>query len=348
LIYKLSISFVKKTLKNTRGFSSKALIICLEPGLELSVQKLRENKSKNFEYIGTLAVDRTEGRNDGDSKIKVLELVDEFERIAMTEILDDVVILVKNLENLSIERYVEICRNRGLGVHILFDAPSTALQQRISSYKGFISLSLYNNRFTTAQLFIKRIIDILGSIVGLIITAVFTIFLAPLIKLDSKGPVFFSQWRVGENGRQFKIYKFRSMISEAEAIKKQLEELNEMKGGIFKIKDDPRVTNIGKFIRSYSIDEFPQFLNVFKGEMSIVGTRPPTVDEVKGYELAHLRRISIKPGLTGIWQISGRNEISDFEQIMVYDLDYIKNWSIWLDLKIIAKTIFVVLKKSGY
>lgn len=190
-------------------------------------------------------------------------------------------------------------------------------------------------------------IDIFVSLIGLFITGILYIILGPIIKLQSPGPVLYSQPRVGRNGRIFKCYKFRSMYADADERKKELEHLNKMKGAIFKIENDPRITPIGKIIRKYSLDEFPQFWNVLKGEMSLVGTRPPTVDEVKQYENCHWRRLSIKPGITGLWQVSGRNNIEDFDEIVALDVKYIDNWSIWLDLKIIAKTVVAVFKKTG-
>ena len=193
----------------------------------------------------------------------------------------------------------------------------------------------------------KRLLDIIGAIVGLIITAVVTIVIGPLIKLESPGPLFFSQKRVGRNGRIFKIYKFRSMYADAEKRKKELMEQNEMNGLMFKMTDDPRITKIGKFIRKTSLDELPQFWNVLKGDMSLVGTRPPTVDEFQQYEWYHKRRLSMTPGLTGVWQVSGRSDITDFEEIVSMDVEYIKNWSFKRDIKIILKTIRVVLHSDG-
>ena len=194
---------------------------------------------------------------------------------------------------------------------------------------------------------LKRLMDILGGIVGLLITAVVTIVLGPMIKLESPGPLFFSQKRVGRNGRIFKIYKFRSMYADAEERKKELMEQNEMDGLMFKMTDDPRITKIGKFIRKTSLDELPQFWNVLKGDMSLVGTRPPTVDEFEQYEGYHKRRLSMTPGLTGVWQVSGRSDITNFEEIVSMDVEYIKNWSLKRDIEIILKTVQVVLHSDG-
>ncbi len=189
--------------------------------------------------------------------------------------------------------------------------------------------------------------DIAGAIIGLAFTGIITIFLAPPLLLESKGPLFFKQRRVGKNGRYFDMYKFRSMYSDAEERKQELMSKNEMNGLMFKMTDDPRITKVGKFIRKTSIDEMPQFWNVLKGEMSLVGTRPPTVDEFKKYEGYHKRRLSTKPGITGMWQVSGRNDIEDFEEVVKLDLEYIDNWCLALDIKIILKTIGIVFARKG-
>lgn len=196
-------------------------------------------------------------------------------------------------------------------------------------------------------LIIKRGFDILGGIVGSIIAILATLIVGPIIKLESPGPIFFKQKRVGKNGRYFYIYKFRSMGVDAEARKQSLQNENEVEGHMFKMTNDPRVTRVGKFIRATSIDELPQFFNVLKGEMSLVGTRPPTIDEFKQYSSHHKRRLSMKPGITGMWQVSGRSDITDFEEVVRLDVDYIDNYTIGLDLKILAKTFVVVLTKDG-
>ena len=196
-------------------------------------------------------------------------------------------------------------------------------------------------------LWVKRLIDILGGLVGLLLTGILCIFLVPAIKLDSPGPVFFSQERIGKNGRRFKIYKFRSMYKDAEARKKELEAQNQMSGLMFKMDNDPRITKVGAFIRKTSLDEFPQFLNVLKGDMSLVGTRPPTAGEFEQYNEHYRRRLSMTPGLTGMWQVSGRSAITDFDEIVRLDLEYIDNWSLMLDFKILLQTVLVVLFGKG-
>ena len=188
-----------------------------------------------------------------------------------------------------------------------------------------------------------------GGLVGIILTGIVSIFVVPAIKISDPGPAFFSQERIGKNGRRFKIYKFRSMYMDAEERKKELMSQNEMQGFMFKMENDPRIIKgIGKFIRDTSIDELPQFWNVLKGDMSLVGTRPPTVEEYEMYEMRHLKRMSIKPGITGMWQTSGRSDITDFEEVVRLDTQYIMNWEISLDIKLLLKTILVVFKRSDY
>ena len=194
----------------------------------------------------------------------------------------------------------------------------------------------------------RRTQDVILSSLALVVLSPVMLATAIAIVVDdpSAGPVF-SQERIGRNGKPFKFYKFRSMYRDAEERKKELESQNEMNGFMFKMKDDPRITKVGKFIRKTSIDELPQFYNVLKGDMSLVGTRPPTVDEFRQYESHQKRRLSAKPGITGLWQVSGRNEIKDFEDVVKLDVQYIDNWSIGLDIKIILKTIKVVFEKGG-
>lgn len=201
--------------------------------------------------------------------------------------------------------------------------------------------------FDYTQLIVKRAIDIMGSIFGLLITFVIFLFIAPAIKIESPGPIFFKHQRVGRNGRIFNMYKFRSMYMDAEERKKELKAKNKMKGLLFKIDDDPRITKVGEFIRKTSIDELPQFWNILKGDMSLVGTRPPTLDEYSHYTNRYKRRLSFRPGLTGIWQTSGRNDITDFEKVLEMDIEYIQNWSVGLDIKLILKTLLIVALRRG-
>ncbi|MBW4616519.1 MAG: exopolysaccharide biosynthesis polyprenyl glycosylphosphotransferase [Desmonostoc vinosum HA7617-LM4] len=191
----------------------------------------------------------------------------------------------------------------------------------------------------------KRLIDIVGSLIGLIITGVLMIPIAIAIQIDDPGPIFFSQTRCGWMGKRFKIWKFRSMCVDAEAKKSQVK--NQVQGAFFKNENDPRITSVGRFLRRTSLDELPQFWNVLKGEMSLVGTRPPTPDEVERYEVPEWQRLDVKPGMTGEWQVNGRSTVRSFEDVIRLDLQYQQNWSLVYDLKLIFKTIAVLFRKNS-
>jgi exopolysaccharide biosynthesis polyprenyl glycosylphosphotransferase len=227
---------------------------------------------------------------------------------------------------------------------ILFNHFSTSSTIKYLADIPFITISNLPDNYL--HLRIKRLMDLFISFFALVLSFPFMLVIALLIKLTSKGPVFYCQERSGLRGRKFKLYKFRTMVINSDELRKGLEELNEMDGPVFKIKNDPRITRIGLFLRKTSIDEFPQFLNVVRGEMSVVGPRPPIPAEVKKYEDWQLRRISIKPGITCIWQVSGRNNTT-FDDWMRQDLEYIDNWSLQLDLVICLKTIKTILSMNG-
>ncbi|MCC8102651.1 MAG: sugar transferase [Clostridiales bacterium] len=249
------------------------------------------------------------------------------------------------------------CSLMGITLHLeIISSDELAGARYEEDIAGLSVMTSYLKLITAGQAFVKRTIDIIGNIVGLIITGILFIFVAPAIYFSDPGPIFFCQERVGKNGRTFKLYKFRSMYQDAEERKAGLMEKNEMKGLMFKMENDPRIIGsgpngtrhgIGHFIRSTSIDEFPQFWNVLKGDMSLVGTRPPTVGEVAEYSIYHRARLAIKPGITGLWQVSGRSEIEDFEEVVRLDTTYIQKWSISLDIKILLKTILVILQRKG-
>ena len=248
----------------------------------------------------------------------------------------------------DIKSILHAFQSMGAAVHVNIDALELDVSNRVIENLGNFRVVSYMNRLRDPlQEFIKRLTDIVGAVVGLLITAVIAVFVVPAIMIESPGSPIFSQIRVGRNGRHFRIYKFRSMYRDADAHKQELMARNEMSGAIFKMEDDPRITKVGRFIRRHSIDEMPQFLNVLKGDMSLVGTRPPTVDEVERYSVENKRRLSVTPGMTGIWQTSGRSNILDFDEIMRMDLEYIDTWSLVLDAKLILKTIGIVFTGSG-
>ena len=260
------------------------------------------------------------------------------------------------------ERLINLCVEMGLTVHLNLAKASNSAEgkQSIEKIGLYTVLTTSINYMTSKEAFLKRAIDIGFGLVGCLATGIIFVFIAPIIYISSPGPIFFSQERIGQNGKKFKMYKFRSMYMDAEKRKAELMKENKMGNNLmFKIDFDPRIignkilpdgtkkTGIGQFIRSTSLDEFPQFWNVLIGDMSTVGFRPILPSEYSEYEFHHRARIAMKPGITGMWQVSGRSNITDFEEVVRLDTYYIKNWSIGLDLRILFKTFGVVLKKEG-
>lgn len=271
--------------------------------------------------------------------------IDEYMK---RQAIDEALLSLPNSSREYISSLLKTLQSMGIVAHVAANSLGLSEEAKQVGELGNYRVLTYGTRiFTPAELFIKRMMDICGALAGLLLTGILSIFVVSAICLESPGPAIFKQIRVGKNGRKFAIYKFRSMYIDAEERKRELMEKNEMNGLMFKIKDDPRITRTGRFIRKTSIDEFPQFLNVLKGDMSLVGTRPPTVDEFEQYEEHHKRRLSLKPGITGMWQVSGRSDIQDFEDVVRMDLEYIDNWSVWLDIKILIQTVFVVFSHKG-
>ena len=277
--------------------------------------------------------------------IPIVANLDGLLEFAKIEVVDHVLVDESTEET---REYIEKLIEMGITVHINVDGLSgeypNCMVERIN---GFNVITTSINVATDRQLFLKRAMDIVGSLVGLLICGIAFVVVAPIIYIQSPGPIFFSQVRVGKNGRRFRIYKFRTMYLDAEARKAELMEQNEMDGLMFKLKNDPRIFPAGHVLRALSIDELPQFWNVFKGDMSLVGTRPPTVDEYEQYELQDKSRLAAQTGMTGMWQVSGRSDISDFKEVVKLDNEYIKNWSLGLDIKILFKTVLVVLGREG-
>ena len=272
---------------------------------------------------------------------------DLFEQFK-TKVVDEVFIHLPDYSKEEVEELIINFESMGITVHVNIDYFNNVIAHKTTEiFAGFTVLSYEASTFDYRRLFVKRIMDIAGALIGLAVTIVLTPFIALAIKLDSKGPVFFAQKRVGKNGRYFKLYKFRSMYVDAEERKKELMAQNEMEGPMFKVEHDPRITKVGAFLRKTSLDELPQFYNILIGNMSLVGTRPPTVDEFNQYELYFRRRLSIKPGLTGLWQVSGRSDITDFKEVVRLDLEYIDHWSLTSDIRILLITVWVVVMKKG-
>lgn len=331
----------------TSSGSSKVFLITTSVYVDEISKKLTSTTEWSFEITGMALLDKNNKGLTIHGIPVIADRNDLFEQFK-TKVVDEVFIHLPDYSKEDIEELIINFESMGITVHINIDYFNNVIAHKTTEiFAGFTVLSYEASIFDYRRLFVKRIMDILGAIVGLAITLVLTPFIALAIKLDSKGPVFFAQKRVGKNGRYFKLYKFRSMYTDAEARKKELMEQNEMSGPMFKVEHDPRITRVGAFLRKTSLDELPQFFNILIGNMSLVGTRPPTVDEFNQYELYYRRRISIKPGLTGLWQVSGRSDITDFKEVVKLDLEYIDNWSLTSDIRILLMTVWVVVMKKG-
>ncbi len=276
----------------------------------------------------------------------VIGRIRDIPRILRESVIDRVVFVIPRMWLNRIEDAIHHCEREGIVTMVSVDLYKPKLAKVLLSDFAGIPLIIYQTSMAKEwQIFTKRIFDILISFIAIVVFTPAIIVAVLGVKLSSKGPIFFRQIRCGLNGRKFPLYKFRSMYVGADVRKKELARQNEMAGPVFKMKRDPRVTRFGRFMRRFSIDELPQLFNVLRGDMSLVGPRPPLPDEVELYETWHRRRLSMKPGLTCIWQVSGRNKI-DFETWMELDLQYIDKFSLWSDFKILVRTVFVVL--SGY
>lgn len=327
----------------------KIMLITSSDKVEEILEKfaLRNNWYFDLSYICIIDQDMQRKEIQG---IPVVANVENMLEISKELVLDAVFINVPPYVHtfFDIQKCLHDFQSLGVIVHVNIDALELDVSDKVIDNLGFFKVVSYASRLRDpGQLVLKRLMDIAGALVGCVITILVGIIVAPAIYIESPGKVIYSQMRVGKNGRHFKMYKFRSMYPDADKRKAELMAQNEMKGAMFKIKDDPRITKVGKFIRKYSIDELPQFFNVLKGDMSLVGTRPPTIDEVEKYRVEQKRRLSVTPGMTGLWQTSGRNEVYDFDEIVKLDLKYIDTWSVALDVKLLLKTIVVCVKGSG-
>jgi len=307
-------------------------------------QKLSKQRYLGLKFIGFLDDHRKTGEHSSEGKI--LGKTSELERIVNQKFIDQVFITFP-LQGELVNKIISQARKLGVGVKIVPEYFENSTNRISISYIGSIPLlEYYGKPELEAELMVKRFMDIVLSFVGLMILSPLFMAIAILIKLDSPGPIFYISPRIGRKGKIFKFYKFRSMSDGAEKDLDKLLDKNEKDGPIFKMKKDPRTTKIGRFIRKYGIDEFSQLWNVLKGDMSLVGPRPPTPSEVDRYKNWELKRINVIPGMTSPYVIQGRSDLS-FEEWVRLDLDYMENWSLWLDLKILLKTVPAVIKGKG-
>ncbi|MBP3604412.1 MAG: sugar transferase [Lachnospiraceae bacterium] len=311
----------------------KVLVITQSDLASAVKEKLTRNLDINYEIVQTVLIE---------------EWQEDFLEKATFMAVDEVFIYTPVLSQKKVQEIISAFDEMGVDCHYCVKLDGIwSDRSSIGEFGNYSVITYTRFRSSYKKYFVKRVMDIAGGLVGMLITILFYPFVALAIKMDSPGPVLFSQVRIGRNGRRFKIYKFRSMYMDAEERKKELEKQNEMQGLMFKMENDPRITKVGRFIRKSSIDELPQFYNVLRGDMSLVGTRPPTADEFEKYDQYYRRRISMTPGLTGLWQVSGRSEIENFDDVVKYDLEYIDNWSLTLDVKILLRTVWVVIAGRG-
>lgn len=340
--------------------STGLLIVTQSDNAVMSINTLTETGLNTIKIVGLVITDKDMTGETIKGYPVVANEKDAAEYVCRRWV-DEVFVNISDTENYP-EKLVEEFETMGLVVHtkLANREEMEEKHQLVERLGGYTVLTTTINYASPLQLFVKRFFDIVGGFIGCIGTMLLFIVVAPMIYVKSPGPIFFKQTRVGKNGKKFQIYKFRTMYMDAEERKEELMEDNRVKDGMmFKLDFDPRIIGskkllngkvkkgIGGWLRALSIDEVPQFLNVLKGDMSLVGTRPPTVDEWEKYELHHRARLAIKPGITGMWQVSGRSKITDFEKVVRLDTKYIRDWSILLDLKILCKTVVAVLRRDG-
>lgn len=341
LVLNFFIRKVWKFLSRKKKYTQRILLVTTRARVDRVLNQL-----STYEYGYVSAVCIVDDERFEASNYTIVTL-DNLVTYTTRSVVDQVVINLPS-ESLLIADFVSQFEMMGLpvAVNIAVLEFVTNSEKAIQRFGNSSVVNFSTTFYRSSDVALKRMIDIIGSLFGLIICGLVSIFLVPLIKRDG-GPAIFAQDRVGRNGRVFKFYKFRSMRVDAEEIKKDLMSQNQMQGGMFKIENDPRITKIGHFIRKTSLDELPQFWNVLKGDMSLVGTRPPTLDEYMKYTPEQKRRLSFKPGITGLWQISGRSNITNFDDVVKLDITYLDGWTIWKDIEILLKTIKVVVMKDG-
>ena len=346
-IEKLILFKFAKKIREKGKDRKKIIVVGTGLGAKDFVETVGKNPGWGLDIIGLITEDGSASGSELYEK-RVLGTHKEIENILHQYPVDEVIVCASRNELGKVEDILGTCEREGIQVRIISDFfGSLAKRATIDHIYGlpiisFISVS--NNEWC---LYLKRLIDLLVSGVFLIILSPLFLTIAIIVKMTSEGPVFYEWNVVGVNKKCFRSWKFRTMIINAEEMKEKLIPLNEMKGPVFKIKNDPRITNVGKLLRKFSLDELPQLWSVFKGDMSLVGPRPAGPHELARYESWQRRKLSIKPGVTCLWQVSGRNKIDDFNEWARMDLEYIDHWSLWLDAKILLRTIPAVFRGTG-
>lgn len=361
LSYGVRLLWKKRLLNRKKVNLSKALyFITNQESAERIVTAFRNDRVGYYALQGICIVDNPNLSGDIFG-VPITATKENVLQFLCDKWVDEVYIALPE-EDTETKRIISAIADMGIVVHVEMAQIETEewMHQTIQKMQNATVRTVSMTLATPQQLMLKRLLDIFGGLVGCVLTGILTLFIGPIIFINSPGPIFFKQTRIGKNGKKFKMYKFRSMYRDAEARKAELMKENRNEDGMmFKLDFDPRIIGckrlpdgtvkkgFGNFIRDWSLDEFPQFFNVLKGDLSLCGTRPPTEDEWMKYELHHRARLAIKPGITGLWQVSGRSNITDFEQVVELDKKYIREWSMGVDFRILLQTIKAVLHKEG-
>lgn len=332
-------------------FAKNLLVVGTQAKSERVIQNVKDHAHWGLNLVKFIEIEGAEGggaEESADSRFQeVLLQIRNLINIKKV-IIDEIVVCLPSTQILKFEPIKEICSESGVRVSLFSDLfPAHNPHIQVTSLHGLGLITIDPSMGRELAYFFKRVIDLTIAPLLLLVLSPIMLVVGLAIKLTSKGPILFSQTRVGLNGRHFQMLKFRTMVEEADALHHQMEDLNVLDGPVFKSVNDPRLTPIGRILRRAFIDEIPQLIHVVTGEMSLVGPRPPLPSEVEEYKLWHSRRLSMKPGITGLWQVTGRAKFVSFEEWMRLDLDYIERWSLWLDMKILLKTVAEVLRCSG-
>lgn len=361
LTYFSRILWKKHIVKRKKNTGSRHLLIFApESSAQEAVINIRDRAFSDLTVLGLVIIDK-DMQGQTIEGVPVVSNMDNFMPYICHEWVDEIFLMYPEENNIPAS-FTESILETGIVTHIYMPQVQAdyGYTTEIGSLGSYAVITSTMNIMSARQAAAKRCMDIAGGLIGCLMTGILFIFIAPAIYIKSPGKIFYKHTRIGQNGKKFSMYKFRSMYPDADERKEELMQENKIKDGLmFKMDFDPRIignkvlpdgtkkTGIGEFIRKTSLDEFPQFINVLKGDMSLVGTRPPTPDEWEKYEAHHRARMSVKPGITGMWQVSGRSDIDDFEKVVRLDTWYINNWSLGLDIKILFKTIRNVILKKG-
>ncbi len=342
---KIALRLIARRVRS-RGLNYRTmLIVGINPRAEEVAQIVLAHPHWGLRLLGFVAPDGD--RPAAFAGLPVLGGGDDLPRILQEQVVDEVMFVLSRRQLDDFEESVLLCSELGIRARVALFFPHMKARVVLDDLEGIPLLTFTNAPAAPFPAFVKRLVDLVVSAVGLVVLAPLLLLVAVAIALTSRGPVLYRQVRCGLNGRRFTLYKFRTMVADADRHLDEVAHLNEVHGPAFKARRDPRVTPVGRILRRFSLDELPQLANVLVGHMSLVGPRPPLPEEVERYERWQRRRLSMKPGITGLWQVSGRAALDDFNHWIALDLAYIDQWSLWLDLKILARTVPAVLSARG-